>query len=383
MASKNPSNTIEIFRAGRHVDMSGREVEITAADVADIAAGYSPELSEAPLVVGHPQHNHPAYGWVRGLRADGDMLVADAGQVDPAFADMVRSGRFKKRSASFFGKSSPGNPTPGKLYLRHVGFLGAMPPAVKGLRDVDLADADDGVITFGDFRERNAFSSLGNVLRKLREKFIAADGVESADAIIPEYQIASVQDAARDESVADAVPSVAFADPSPAHPHQEPVMHDPVINLAERESAIAARESAIAAREQEIAAAAAAARRADVLSFVEPLVASGRLLPRQQAPVIELMLSLPEAPLSFADGDGTATRPADDVLRELLTAMPVQIAFGERSRDAGADAQVVSFSAPAHAAVDPERLAMHSKALAYQSAHPGTEYLAAARAVGA
>jgi len=156
----NPINAMEIFRAGRHVDMSGREVEITVADVAEIAAVYDPSLSEAPLVIGHPQHNHPSYGWVSGLRAEGALLVCDADQVDPAFADMVRTGRVKKRSASFFGRTSPGNPTPGKLYLRHVGFLGAMPPAVKGLRDVNLADADEGVITFGSFAERSAFSSL-------------------------------------------------------------------------------------------------------------------------------------------------------------------------------------------------------------------------------
>ncbi|MDP1696492.1 MAG: hypothetical protein Q8L45_01685 [Xanthomonadaceae bacterium] len=374
----NPTNAIEIFRAGRHIDMSGREVEITAADVADIAAGYNPSLSEAPLVVGHPQHNHPAYGWVRGLRAEGALLVADADQVDPAFADMVRSGRFKKRSASFFGPASPGNPTPGKLYLRHVGFLGAMPPAVKGLRDVHLADADEGVIEFGDFRERSAFSSIGDVLRKLREKFIASDGIESADAIIPQYQIDNVQGAARDEDVAD-VATPAFATPA----IQEPAMPNPAINLAERESAIAAREAAISEREQEVAAAAAATRRAEALSFVEPLVSAGRLLPRQQAPVIELMLALPEQPLSFADGTTTATRPAGDVLRELLTAMPVQIEFGERSRDTGADGQTVNFSAPANVHVDPDRLALHSKAIAYQTAHPGTDYLTAARAVGA
>jgi len=375
MASKNPSNTIEIFRAGRHVDMHGREVEITAADVAAIAAGYNPALSEAPLVVGHPQHDHPAYGWVRGLRADGDLLVADADHVDPAFVDMVRAGKFKKRSACFFGPTSPGNPTPGKLYLRHVGFLGAMPPAVKGLRDVHLADNVDGLLTFGDFRERSAFSSIGDVLRKLRERFIADNGVETADAIIPQHQIDNVTDAANAPESDDATP--AFANPVT----QEPDMPNDT-TLAERESAIAAREAAIATREQQIAASAAAARRTEALAFVEPLVAVGRLLPRQQAPVIELMLALPESPLSFADGDATVERPADEVLRELLTAMPVQIAFGERSRDAG-DNGMVSFAAPANATVNPERLSLHARALAYQAAHPGVDYLTAARAIGA
>lgn len=371
---------IEIFRAGRHVDMHGREVEITAADVAQIAADYDPALSEAPLVVGHPTHDAPAYGWVRGLRADGPLLLAEAGDVDPEFRGMVRAGRFRKRSASFFGPASKSNPRPGKLYLRHVGFLGAMPPAVKGLRDVHLADADDGILVFGDFRQRGAFAALGDVLRKLREHFIGAGdgGAERADALIPQYQIDTVLDAARErdpEPVADV--STAFADPDP----EDPAMSD-TIALAERETALAAREAEIAARETRIQAAAEAARRAEVVAFVEPLVAAGRLLPRQQAPVIELLLAQPEAPLSFADGDATVERPANEVLRELLSALPVQVSFGEHSRD-NRDGDVVSFAAPAGAQISADRLALHSRALAYQAAHPNTDYLTAARAVGA
>lgn len=374
-ASSSP--LIEIFRAGRHVDMSGREVEITASDVADIAASYDPALSEAPLVVGHPAHNAPAYGWVKALRADGPLLLAEADQVDPEFRAMVRAGRFKKRSASFFGAASASNPKPGKLYLRHVGFLGAQPPAVKGLRDVHLADSDEGVIAFGDFRERSAFSSIGDILRKLREHFLASDSAEKADALIPQYQIDSVQEAARDSEPPPAA-SPAFADPAP---HEDPAMPDPV-NLAEREAALTAREAKIAAREAKIKQTAEVARRAEVLAFVEPLVQAGRLLPRQQAPVIELMLALPEQPLSFADGDGTVQRPAAEVLRELLGLLPQQVSFAERSRDAGG-ADAVSFAAPAGVQISADRLALHARALAYQAAHPNTDYLTAARAVGA
>lgn len=39
---------------------------------------------------------------------------------------------------------------PGVYYLRHVGFLGAQPPAVKGLRSIELAEAEPGVIEFSE-----------------------------------------------------------------------------------------------------------------------------------------------------------------------------------------------------------------------------------------
>ena len=67
------------------------------------------------------------------LERVGDRLLAKFAQVDPAFERMVGEGKFKKRSASFYRR-------PDGLSLRHVGFLGAQPPDVKGLADVKFED---------------------------------------------------------------------------------------------------------------------------------------------------------------------------------------------------------------------------------------------------
>ncbi|CAM5383580.1 hypothetical protein [Rhodanobacter lindaniclasticus] len=136
---KNAPGLIEIFRAGKHVALDGRELEFSAADLAQIADSYDPALSEAPMVVGHPKLDAPAYGWAKSLRAEGDLLLAEPHQVDAQFAALFNAGRYKKRSASIFLPDTPGNPTPGKMYLRHIGFLGAVPPAVTGLRDAQFA----------------------------------------------------------------------------------------------------------------------------------------------------------------------------------------------------------------------------------------------------
>jgi hypothetical protein len=128
---------IDIFRAGEHTDDSGTARNFSLADIADMASGYNPALREAPLVLGHPETNGPAHGWIGGLRATPEgVLQMRAQQVERQFAEMLKAGRFKKRSASFYPPRAPGNPTPGKWYVRHVGFLGATPPAVAGLKDL-------------------------------------------------------------------------------------------------------------------------------------------------------------------------------------------------------------------------------------------------------
>lgn len=148
---KTLPDQIEIFRAGRHVDDAGNAHDFSEADVAAIAARYNPALREAPLTVGHPASNLPAYGWVKGLAAPAGVLTMNSHQVEPQFAEMVQAGRFKKRSASFYPPTHPSNPAPGQWYLRHVAFLGAQPPAVPGLKDIQFAEGDaDGAVCFSE-----------------------------------------------------------------------------------------------------------------------------------------------------------------------------------------------------------------------------------------
>jgi hypothetical protein len=140
--------TIEIFRAGRHTASDGSAISFSRADLAASARAYYPEIHEAPLVIGHPKMNDPAYGRVTDLALSGDSLYAEADDVDPEFVDLVRAGRFRKISASFYMPGSPQNPVPGVYYLRHVGFLGAQPPAVKGLSPIAFREYDRGSVSF-------------------------------------------------------------------------------------------------------------------------------------------------------------------------------------------------------------------------------------------
>ncbi|MFO1128496.1 MAG: hypothetical protein U1E66_08735 [Rhodospirillales bacterium] len=139
---------IHLFRAGTHVASDGTPIAFSDADVRAIADRYDRGLHEAPIVIGHPKTDSPAYGWVANLTFADGSLLATPRQVDPGFAELVRAGRFKKISAAFYPPYATSNPKPGSFYLRHLGFLGAQPPAVKGLQSVELSAGDHGAVTF-------------------------------------------------------------------------------------------------------------------------------------------------------------------------------------------------------------------------------------------
>lgn len=141
---------LHIFKPGTHTAQCGTTYNFTEADLAATVAAYNPTLHEAPLVIGHPQHDAPAAGWVKSLSATAQGLTAEPQQIDASFAEQVAKGRYKKISASFYHPTAANNPVPGVYYLRHVGFLGAQPPAVKGLRPIELAEGEPGVIQFSE-----------------------------------------------------------------------------------------------------------------------------------------------------------------------------------------------------------------------------------------
>lgn len=373
----NQPTAIEIFRAGRHTDMRGRAFDITRADLADIASRYDPAKHEAPLVIGHPEINAPAYGWVSGLRVADDTLVADTHQVDPAFAEVVNKGRYKKRSASFLLPTAPGNPAPGQYYLNHVGFLGAQPPAVKGLRDAQFAASDQCIEFASDHRW--GFRDVASVFRRLRDWMVERDGAEAAELVIPTWQIDSLVEAAQPDTV-DSITGPVFAAP----PSEETIVSQSnTADFAAREQELSQKAADLIAREQAIASREQDARRVDAAAFAAELVESGRLLPREAVTVTELLLVLPEdKPLGFAAADGTTThvQPAN-ALRELLSGLTPRVDYREKSASTDPLANA-SFATPPGAAVDAAQLELHGRATAYQRQHPGTGWLVAVKAVG-
>lgn len=166
---------IEIFREGTFTPQEGKPLTFGAADLKAIADGYNAN-AEAPIVVGHPQTDTPAFGWVDKLTFKDGKLLATIKDVVAEFADMVKNGHYRKVSASLFAPKNAANPVPGTWYLKHVGFLGGAAPAVTGLKSVQLAAPSDTVefaFDFSDdasFNEVSSFAHMQDELRQLRRE---------------------------------------------------------------------------------------------------------------------------------------------------------------------------------------------------------------------
>ena len=188
MKFKGFDDWIEIFRGGKQTDSDGVEQDGDAL-IDKAVESFDTSYHEPPLVIGHPKHDDPAYGWVEGLKKtvkDGtQVLLAKFKDVVPEFIDAAKSGRYKKRSASFYSDGR----------LRHVGVLGAVPPAVKNIANVSFTD--DPGISF-EFAEISPWTweTVARVFRRLREYIIEKDSKETADSIIPDWDVDSIRDEA-------------------------------------------------------------------------------------------------------------------------------------------------------------------------------------------
>lgn len=370
----NTTKPLHIFKSGRQTAMSGVTLEFSESDLEASARAYDPAKHEAPLVVGHPKHDAPAYGWVKSLAAGADGLNAEPHQVDANFAELVAAGRYKKISASFYLPDAPNNPVPGVYYLRHVGFLGAQPPAVKGLKAVAFADdPDSDVVEFSDWgMEANA-----SLWRRLRDFLLTKFGQETADQVVPDWQIESIREAARQD---DDAQRTAFADPtvSTTHqPHEENHAVTPEEKAAlEAENAQLKQRLAQAdAREKESAA---AKRHGEHLAYAELLVGEGKLAPKHKDAVVAFLdFSDGETALEFGEGD--AKQPLASAFKTFLGDMPKVVEFGESATKGksgkGGDVNVAEF---AEKSTDPDRLNLHVRATEL-AAEKGIPYEQAAR----
>ncbi|WP_343590126.1 hypothetical protein [Paracidovorax wautersii] len=288
---------IEIFRAGTREDSNGVLRTITQADIAAAAAAYDPAVHEVPIVVGHPKHDAPAYGWVKRIHANGDVLTADAHQVDVAFAEMVQAGRFKKRSLAFYQPMDPANPKPGIWYPRHVAYLGAEPPAVKGLRDINFSE--------GDGFEAVCFSEPVSVPNPTPVTTDPQEPDDMSKELQDKLDKAEAALKASQEATAKAEASAKAA----------------------KELADKAQAEAAAFSER-----ARANRTAGFVAFAEAQVQAGKLLPKDKDMAVATMESLADtAPVEFSEGDTVRKVARVEWLQGLIANSAASVDFSERA----------------------------------------------------
>lgn len=309
-----------IWEPGKYTSVSGDDFEFTAADLQATAQAYNPARFAAPWVIGHPEVDDPAQGWIDRLVFDGQSLIAESSKISPEFAAAHRAGGYRKTSPRFFLPSDPNNPAPGTYYLRHLGWLGARMPA-----RINQAPAD----------------------------FAAPAGCFAADSDTPD-------DLFHKETVMPHQPDPKFDERKQAEIDAAFAAREQEIK--DKEAAFAAREQAIEKREAEQAVAAEKARQADLVAFCSGLAdeKNGQLLPSEVNEVAAVLAALPHANdhmVAFAGPDGGELKKQPlEMLKGFLQGLPKQrVPYGEHAGGdaafAAGDADTAQIEAEAKAAM--------------------------------
>jgi hypothetical protein len=312
---------IDIFTTGTHTDNKGEQHKIDHAFLEQVVSNFKPELHEPPAVIGHPETDAPAYAWVCAVRvdqqADGEVLQAQFCNSDPAFEQLVEDGKFKKRSSAFYmdTQTAPGGRVPS---LRHVGFLGAQPPAVKGLREIKFGEGEAVTfdLTFSEGDSSMDKKDLETVTDGLWEKVKAAFGIgaEKPGATQPAYSEAEI-----DARIKKATETMTAA------------FNEKFTTLEEENKSL----------KERLDNHSGSATRTEIVSFCER-VGAGRLLPAfKRMGVIEFMETLATVPekkvavIAFAEEGGKEVEKKMELsplqfFQSFLQSLPPFIEFGEK-----------------------------------------------------
>ncbi|QNI34527.1 hypothetical protein H7849_11890 [Alloacidobacterium dinghuense] len=280
---------IEIFRAGDY-RAQGKSV-ITRSDLERVIRNYDPTYHEAPVCVGHPKDNLPAYGWIDRLALDGDVLLAREKQVDPKFNEARQAGRYKKRSAAFY-QDAAGN----VAGLRHVAYLGAQPPEVKGLQDVQFNDSGRTFIVFG---EEESVADEKTMEERLKAFFSELFGRKTEGATFSEADVKRIAG----EAVTAAT---------------QPL----TTKITQLETDLKSQGTAFSEREQKIAGAEVAQRGVDAITRLK---SAGKWIPAYEKMGLGLVfgeLAKTSATVEFGEGDAKKQVAPLQLLVEFLEGLP-------------------------------------------------------------
>ena len=308
--SSPPSSTfsgfddwVEVFRAGKHVDSKGRAGAWSESDLAEFVRNHDPE--RAPIIIGHPCGAAPRWGRAAELKHERGKLFARFDQVNPVFRVAAESGAYPNRSIQAVR-------TPNGWRLGHVAFLGAEPPAVAGMQPMQFAAPEGEVYEFD-----GAWPTAGTVarlFRSLRDWLIGSAGQDTADRVLPDWDVSSLAEAATADRIApEPVPST-FSQ-APAADTTSPQQ------IAE----FIAQQARIVELEAQLDAEATQRRLADCRAWIE---AQPNLTPAMREGAAEFMAALDDAVFEFSAGGETTQVASVQWFREFIASLPPAVTLG-------------------------------------------------------
>ncbi len=274
---KGLTEWFDIFYVGTHTDAHGRTDTYDEAYLQQLAVNSTPAEDRpftVPLVVGHPQKDDPAYGWGIEFKVEDGVLYAKADHVEPQFADLVKEGRYPNRSVKIV--QTDAGPA-----LGHIGFLGAAAPALDGLEPIyKNADVQGAEFEFST-STWYATSIIASFFRGMREFLIDRFDMDTADQVIPDWQIDALAEEAGEQRAEQLDDFYSFTAP-PTGAHSEDPTMDPKDKQFTQEDLDAAKAQAKSEAEAEFAKQNATQQRDEFIETVlTKAVADKRVAPAQ------------------------------------------------------------------------------------------------------
>jgi hypothetical protein len=262
---------VEIFQSGKHTAADGTEHEYNESDLDNIVSKYDPEIHEAPVVYGHPKTDSPAGGWVKKLFRQGKKLFAEIDFI-PEFAESIKRGLFKKRSIALNPDGT----------LKHVGVLGAAPPAVKGMANIKFNGEDKSTLIEFSTEQQKEIDMTDEEKNSLEAK------IKEQETMITQYS------------------------------EQIKKQADVIVSFETK-----AKEAEKTARNVEYSA------------FCDKMVTEGKLLPANKDGVIAYMESQHNAKVvEFSENGKTITKTPNQLYMESIDKLPAHALFSEAAKKA-------------------------------------------------
>jgi len=334
--SENFNNQwIEIFKTGNYGDKG----TFTPAELDQIVANFDPKSWQPVLTPPVAQVGHgdaaPALGLVSALRRDGESLLAQFEKVHPKLEESVRDGRFPNRSVGLYS-----NPKGKGWLLRHVAFLGAVPPEVKGLARIQFSDGEFIAIDFNEEDTVDPKELSKTVGTEIRNFFSLLFGEKRTEPV-------TFTEEDRKKLIEDA---------------QKPFLEE-LKGLTKKfdESAKAAQTAAAATTET--------AKKAEVRAFIETQRARGAWVPAFDVliPVLE-QAAISGATVKFTEGAGEKAKTIElssfEAFRKFFEAQAAIVPLGELAKAGRKLGKLIRFTEPTdpHLTVDAESLALAESA---------------------
>jgi len=313
---------IEIAKVGKFRDSKGVERDLTPTLLSDIVSNFNGGEDAAALTIGHPQHAAPAFGWVSELRMNGDRLEMKAEDTADEFESMVRDGRFRTRSAGIWlNHPSMKSPT-----IDHVAFLGAEPPAVKGLKQIQFSEQAEG--------ERFALESP--IIQLQEKKMEEKDFDQLPDSFWE--KIKAKLGVKTELKEGGAVPQTTGVD---ADAVKSMIAEAVEATKAEFATQLGEKDKEIAKLAGKLDGQAAGSVKAEMAAFVESIPAEKGKHYLKRAGLAEFMESLATAdaadgdkePICFKEGDDEHKFTRVDWMKQLIGELPAMVQFGEKFGD--------------------------------------------------